>query len=85
MASRMNAWRLRSRSRSSGGGPSSAAAAGQALVLGAGEPGPGSPTSSDRVVVARGTPARRGVATSSSSPTIPISGVGAIADPGASL
>ena len=78
IASRMNAWSAASRARSRAGGPSSAAAPASAGV-GATRP-------------ARASPRRRGgscraprtnagptsVATSSSSPTTPISGVGAI-------
>ena len=84
MASRMKAWRLRSRSRSRGGGPSSTAAPAMRAYSEPASPGAGSPTSR----TALSSPRNAGptsVATSASSPTMPISGVGAIAEPGASL
>ena len=54
------------------------------LVLRAGEPGAGLAEEQDRVAAARNA-GPTSVATSSSRPTMPISGVGAIAEPGASL
>ncbi len=84
MASRMNAWTLRSRARSSGGGPSSGATPASLAYSLPASPGPASPTSTTVFPSAvNAGPTRR--ATSASRPTIPISGVGAIAEPGASL
>ncbi len=84
MATRMKAWSWRSMARSRTGGPSSAAfPASRAYSLPA-RPGPAWPTSSTLFPWARKAGPTR-VATSASSPTMPISGVGAMAEPGASL
>ena len=71
-----NAWSRRSRSRSSAGGPSSGATpASRAYSLPA-RPGPGLADAGGRRRRRRGTPGRPRGATSSSSPTTPIWGVG---------
>ena len=83
-ASRMKAWSARSRARSRAGGPSSGAAPASRAYSLPPRPAPGSPTSSTALPSARNAGPVR-LATSSSSPTTPISGVGAIADAGDSL
>ena len=80
----MNAWTAVSRARSSGGGPSSGAAPASRSYAEPASPGAVSPTMTTALPSPRNAGPTR-VATSSSSPTIPISGVGAIAEPGASL
>ncbi len=80
----MNAWRRRSRSRSSAGGPSSAAEPARRAYSLPASPGPPCPTRTTALPSARNAGPTR-VETSSSSPTMPISGVGAMDPDGDSL